>query len=193
MRTYLLIAALMLAAAPALAQTKAPAAKPAAKGPAAKAAPKPAPKPATAPREAFDAHDPGDLVKLLAGMGATAEIAKTKAEGSVSLNISTPGGAFGAQFVGCDAEGKACRMLAFSTGFERRGATLAQLNIFNRTEIACRGFLTDDGKSNVMYAALLTQRLTAEEMRQHIGVWQGCLSTFGQFTADPVRFIAGRP
>ena len=30
----------------------------------------------------------------------------------------------------------------------------------------------------------------AEEVRRHIGVWQGCLSLFGQFNADPVRFLA---
>lgn len=187
MRSLFLIAALALAAAPALAQTKAPAAKPAAKASAAKPAAKSA-----SPKAAFDVRDPAALVALLATMDAKAEV-KSKTEGSVSLNVTTPGGAFGIQFVGCDAEGKACRMLAFSTGYERRGATLAQLNIFNRTQIACRGFLTDDGKSNVMYAAMLTQRITTEEMRQHIGVWQGCLATFGQFTADPVRFIANQP
>jgi hypothetical protein len=179
MRTVLLIAALALMAAPAVGQTKAPAAK--------TPAPKPAAKPA--PKPAFDARDPNTLVTLLAGMDAKAEVG-AKTETSVALKVTTPGGGFGMQFVDCDAKGKACQGVAFSTSFERKSPNLAQLNMFNRTQIACRGFLTDDGKSHVMYSAMLTSRTNAEEMRQHIGVWQGCLSLFGQFNADPVRFLA---
>lgn len=181
MRIAVLIAALTLVGAPALAQTKAPA-KPAAK-PAAKAAPKAPAKPA------FDARDPDALTGLLAGMDAKAEIG-AKTDTSVALKVTTPGGGFGVQYVDCDAKGKACQGLAFSTSFERKGPNLAQLNMFNRSQIACRGFLTDDGKSHVMYSAMLTSRMNAEEMRQHIGVWQGCLALFGQFNADPVRFLA---
>lgn len=174
MRIALLAALLALAGSPALAQSK----------PAGKAAPK-------APAKAsFDARNPASLISLLTAMDAKAERGPT-GDGSVTLKVSTPGGGFGAQFVGCDAKGEACRGVAFSTAFERRGATLAQLNMFNRTQIACRGFLTDDGRSNVMYSAMLTSRLSAEDMRQHLGIWQGCLVTFNQFTADPVRFLAG--
>lgn len=189
MRIAVLIAALAFIAQPVSAQTKAPAAKSQpAKAPAPKAAAKPAPKPAAKP--AFDARDPDALVALLAGMNAKAEVTG-KTDSSVALRVTTPGGGFGAQFVDCDAKGKACQGLAFSTGFEKKGPTLAQLNIFNRTQIACRGFLTDDGKSHVMYSAMLTGRLTADEMRQHIGIWQGCLGLFAGFNADPIRYIAG--
>lgn len=174
MRTVVLTAALALSVLPALAQS----------APAAKAT---ATKPSAQP--AFDARDPDALVSLLAAMDAKAEVTG-KTDSSVALKVATPGGGFGAQFVDCDAKGKACKGLAFSTGFERKGATLAQLNIFNRSQIACRGFLTDDGKSHVMYSAMLTGRLTSEEMRQHIGVWQGCLGLFGQFNADPVGYIS---
>lgn len=188
MRIITLIAAMALAGAPALAQTKAaPKAAAAKAAPAKPAAAKSAAKAAAKP--AFDARDPEALIALLAGMDAKAEMG-TKTDTSVALKVTTPGGGFGAQFVDCDAKGKACRGLAFSTSFDRKGPNLAQLNIFNRTQIACRGFLTDDGKSHVMYSAMLTSRLSAEEMRQHIGVWQGCLGLFGQFNADPVRFIA---
>lgn len=179
MRTAMLIAAIVLAASPALAQTKAPAAKAASAKPAGKATPK----------AAFDARDPDALVAILAGMDAKAEIG-TKTDTSVALKVTTPGGGFGVQFVDCDAKGKACQGLAFSTGFERKGPNLAQLNMFNRSQIACRGFLTDDGKSHVMYSAMVTSHTNAEEVRRHIGVWQGCLSLFGQFNADPVRFLA---
>jgi hypothetical protein len=185
MRILALIAALALAA-PAAAQTKPPAkaeAKPAAKAPAKPAAAKPAPK------IAFDARDPQALVTLLAGMQAKATV-KSKTPTSVSLDVVTPGGGFGAQFVDCDASGKACQGVAFSTAFQRTGVTLAHVNMFNRTQIACRAYLTDDNRPNVMYSAMITSRLSADEMKQHIGVWQGCLALFNEFSADPVRFLA---
>lgn len=140
------------------------------------------------PAPPFDARDPASFVGLLAAMDAKATL-KT---GAVPvLDIVTPGGRFGAQFVGCAASGKACEMVAFSTAFERRGPNLAQINQFNRSQVACRGYLTDDGRTNVMYGLLLTERLTPADMKQHLGVWQGCLTTFGRFNRDPQAFIAG--
>ncbi|HVK42083.1 MAG TPA: hypothetical protein VM471_06365 [Phenylobacterium sp.] len=147
-------------------------------------------KPAPAKAASFDARDPTAVVGLLTGMDAKAAIVSTRA-GMVVLDITTPGGKFGAQFVQCNESGKACGAVAFSTAFERRGPNLQQINDFNRTQVACRGYLTDDGRSNVMYAAMLTSRLSAAEMKQHLGVWQGCLSTFGRFNRDPIAFLAG--
>lgn len=184
----LLILALLALAAPAGAQTtptKPAAAKPAAPKPATS---KPA-APKAAPKIAFDARDPDALINLLSTMQARASV-KAKTANSVSLDVKTPGGGFGAQFVDCDATGKGCQGLAFSTAFERTGVTLAHVNIFNRTQIACRAYLGDDNRPNVMYSAMITSRLSADEMKQHIGVWQGCLSIFNEFTADPVRFIS---
>lgn len=143
------------------------------------------------PAASFDARDPTALVGLLTGMDAKAAIVST-GEGMVVLDITTPGGKFGAQFVQCNETGKACGAVAFSTAFERRGPNLQQINDFNRTQVACRGYLTEDGRSNVMYAAMLTSRLSAGEMKQHLGVWQGCLSTFGRFNRDPISYLAGR-
>ena len=155
--------------------------------PAPKAAAKPAPKPAGG---AFDARDPAALIGLLASMDAKATVLGAN-DGVVVLDIATPGGRFGAQFVDCDAAGKACGMVAFSTAFDRRGANLAQINVFNRTQVACRGYLTDDGRSNVMYGDMVTARTNAAEMKQHLGVWQGCLSTFGRFNREPQAFLPG--
>lgn len=167
----------LAAAAPAMAAEPAkPAAKPAAA------------KPATG--AAFDARDPAALTTLLAGMDAKASVVSS-GKGVVVVDIATPAGKFGAQFVDCDAKGKACQAVAFSTAFEKRGANLAQINVFNRTQVACRGYLTDDGRPNVMYAAMLTSRLSAAEMKQHLGVWQSCLATFGRFTRDPQAYVNG--
>ena len=119
---------------------------------------KPSAKPAAS--SAFDARDPAALVGLLATMDAKANVLGAN-NGVVVLDIATPGGKFGAQFVDCDANGKACGMVAFSTAFERRGANLAQINVFNRSQVACRGYLTDDGRANVMYGAMLSARTNA--------------------------------
>lgn len=153
---------------------------------------KPASKPAAKPAASagFDARDPAALVGLLAAMDAKAAVVGSN-DGVVVLDIATPGGKFGAQFVDCDAQGKACGMVAFSTAFERRGANLAQINVFNRSQVACRGYLTDDGRANVMYGAMLSARTNAAEMKQHLGIWQGCLSTFGRFNREPQTFVPG--
>src|SRR3990167_2680494 len=117
------------------------------------------------------------VANLLAGAGAKTESARG-GEGQVAMKVVTPGGGFGMQFANCDAKGKACAGVAFSTGFDRQAPTLAHMNLFNRTQFACRGFTGEDGKPNVMYSTLLTSRMTAEDMKQHLGVWQGCLGAF---------------
>lgn len=137
---------------------------------------------AAAPAKAmFDVRDPATLVTLLKTMNAKAEIART-AGTEVFVTVETPGGHFGAQYVDCDAKGRACRALIFSTAFPAKGVGVAQMNSFNKGQVACRGFIADDGKPNVAYATLVNLRMTAEEVKQHIGVWQGCLGSFAAFT-----------
>jgi hypothetical protein len=41
-----------------------------------------------------------------------------------------------------------------------------------------------------MYPVLVNARMTADETRQHLGVWQGCLASFSEFTRDPVAFLS---
>jgi hypothetical protein len=204
MRTLVLaLAALSLAAS---AHAAAPAAKTEAKPPA-KAAAKPASKPAAPAKPAatatkpaagvtpalkvanFDARDPDRVIALLAALGAKGAVTKSE-NGQVFLNIATPGGDFGAQMIGCDGKGKACTGLAFFTAFDRKGPNLAQINDFNRAQFACRGFMNPAGQPGVMYATLVNLRMTADETRQHLGVWQGCLASFSDFTRDPVAFLS---
>lgn len=162
-------------------------------GPAKPAAAKPAAAKPAAPkppaRSGFDARDPAALAALLVEAGAKTESARG-GDGQVAMKVVTPGGGFGMQFANCDAKGKACAGVAFSTGFDRQAPSLAHMNLFNRTQFACRGFMGEDGKPNVMYSTLLTARMSAEDMKQHIGVWQGCLGAFAQFTRDPAGFLA---
>lgn len=174
-----------LMATPALAAAP----KPAPKAPAAKAPAKPAPKPAAA---RFDAQDPASLVTLLGDMGAKAEISRT-ADDDVFLKVSTPGFGFNAQFTGCSKAARGCKAVAFATVAEQRKATLAQLNSFNQTSLTCRVFQDQAGKPHVMYAAILSPQDTREEMRTHVGVWQGCLGSFGAFLNDPPGYLAAAP
>lgn len=190
MRSLVLTLAVLSLAAPA--HAAAPPAKPAAKP-----APKPstpASKPAAGAAQAlkianFDARDPDRIIALLAAVGAKGTVTKTE-NGQVFLTIATPGGDFGGQMIGCDPKGKACTGLAFFTAFDRKGPTLAQINDFNRAQFACRGFMNPAGQPGVMYPTLVNARMSADETRQHLGVWQGCLASFSEFTRDPVAFLS---
>jgi len=184
------LAAIALAGSPVLAAPAAPkAAAPKAAAPKA-AAPKPAaPRPAGA---GFDARDPANLVALLSSMGATAQVADSH-DGDVKLSVKTPSFSFGAEYVDCGASGKACQALAFSATSEKSRANLAQLNAFNQTSITCRVFQDQTAKPHVVYSTILTATDTREELRTHLGVWQGCLVSFGAFLADPIAYLASAP
>lgn len=168
----------------------APIAAPAQTKPASKAAPKAAPKAAAQGR--FDARDPATLVAQLATTDAKAEIIR-KTDQEVFLNVATSALAFGAQFAGCDAGGKACKALAFFTAADKRTASLAQVNSFNQTSLICRAYQDKTGKLNVMYATLLGAADTRDELRSHIVAWQTCLASFGQFLQDPNGYLAAAP
>lgn len=175
MRKFALILALTAVAASAQAASHKAATKPA------------APKPEAA--KPIDARDPAALIGVLAGLGAKSTIAKSPA-GKVLVTVETPGGGFGLQFVDCAPDGKTCHGLAFSTAFDRKGATLSQMNSFNRDQVVCRGYLGEDSRPNIVYSTLLSPRMTADDLKEQVGVWQGCLATFAEFTADPTAFLA---
>ena len=177
-----LAAMALVGSAPALAA--APAASPKS------AAAKPAASKAAAPKSsAFDARRPTDIIALLSGMEATTEIAR-KADGQVFMKVTTPGGGFGAQMVGCDEAFISCKAIALYTAFARKGVNMVQINDYNRSQLTCRGVMAPSGEPSVMYAVLLNGRQTRDEMREHIGVWQGCLSGFGEFIQDPIGFLS---
>lgn len=150
------------------------------------------PKPAAAKPAAFDARDPAGLISVLGEMGAKAEVVKTE-PGEAFVSVTTPGYGFGVQFAGCDANGKACKGLAFSTAAEKKSATLAQINGFNQTSINCRAFQDKAGKAHIAYSTLLSSHDVREEMKIHIGAWQGCVAAFGEFLKDPPGFLARAP
>jgi hypothetical protein len=143
-------------------------------------------------RTPFDASDPAGLIALLAELQAKAETTRS-ADDSVFLRVTTPAYAFGIQYAGCDARRRACKALAFSTQSDQHTVTLAQINDFNQTSIVCRAFQDRQGKPHVMYATLVSAQDSREAMQAHLGAWQGCLQTFGDFLADPDAFLAGAP
>jgi hypothetical protein len=166
----------------------------AAKPPAPKAAaPKPAaPKAPAKPQGPFNARDPASLIAFLTSLDAKAQVARTTDDG-VELTVTTPAYSFGAQFVGCGQAKTGCQALAFSTASEKQRANLAQLNAFNQTSISCRVFQDNAGKPHVMYSTLVSGADTRETMRTHLGVWQGCLASFGAFLSDPTGYLASAP
>lgn len=159
-----------------------------------KAAPaKAAPAKPASGAEMADPQNPDSLIALLAAMDAKAETSRRDGD-SVNLRVTTANLGFGVQFAGCDEHGRKCRAMAFSTVFgSARTPTLAQTNGFNQTSLTCRAWQDAAAKPNVMYTALISPRATPEDMRNHIGAWQGCLATFAEFLADPVRYLASAP
>ena len=146
-------------------------------------------KPAPAKAPAFDARKPADVIAVLGAMEAKAEILR-KDQGQIFMKVTTPGGGFGAQMVGCDEAFTACKAIALFSAFSRKGVNLAQINDYNRSQLTCRGIMTPSGEPSVMYAALLNGRMTRDEVREHVGVWQGCLTGFGEFIQDPIGFLS---
>lgn len=147
---------------------------------------------AAAESGAFDARDPKGLIEVLGAMDAKAEVARTAAD-SVFLNVTTPAYGFGVQFAGCDAGGKQCQAVAFSTSASAKTATLAQINGFNQTSVNCRAFQDPAGKAHIAYSALLSARDNRDELKMHVGAWQGCVAAFGEFLTDPAGFLAKAP
>lgn len=154
------------------------------------AAAKPAPAKAAPPKApVFDARRTADVIALLASLEAKAEVAR-QADGQVFMNVTTPGGGFGAQMVGCDETFATCRAIALYSAFSRKGVNMVQINDYNRSQLTCRGIMTPSGEPSVMYAILLNGRMTRDELREHVGVWQGCLTGFGEFIQDPIGFLS---
>lgn len=180
-------AAASKAAAPKAAAPKAGAPKaPPAKAPPARAAPA---RPATGP---FDGRDPASLVALLTSLDAKAELGG-KVEDAVVVRVTSPAGAFQAQYAGCNAQGRACGAVQFDAVATQRTATLAEVNAFNQSSLTCRIFQDKAGKPHVLYSTLLFAADTRQEMLGHIGAWQGCLANFGAFLSDPPGYLASAP
>jgi hypothetical protein len=187
-----------LAAIAVLASASGAAAKPAAKAPAHKpaasapAAAKAAPAKPAVPAGPFDARNPADLLALLAAMGAQGQVA-SRQDDAVALKISNPAYSFSVQYAGCDGQGRACKALAFSGVSDARTATLPQINGFNQTSINCHAYQDNMGKPHAWYSALVFASTTREDMVTHIGAWQGCWASFGEFLKNPTAYLAAAP
>lgn len=176
-----------------LAGAAAPAAKP--------AAPKPAPAKPTAAKPAaskpvaqgaFDAQDPGSLIALLATLDAKAEITGKQGDSQI-LKVTSPAGGFEIQMAGCNAQGRACAAAQFDATAAGASPTLAQINAFNQTSIACRIVQDRGGKAHVLYSALLFAADSRQDTLTHVAAWRGCLGDFGAFLKDPPGYLAVAP
>lgn len=183
-------AILLAAAAPPAAQKAAPKPAPAKAAPA-KAAPQKAAPQKTA-SSAFDARDPASLSALLSQMGAKAQVMGRAGE-DVDMKVTTPAYGFAVHFTGCTKAGQDCKAVAFTTQAGSAAPTLAQINGFNQSSITCKAWQDKGGKPHVMYSAMVTSADTRDEMQMHVGAWQGCLASFGEFLMDPPGYLASAP
>ena len=189
--TAVMIAALL--AAPIAAPITARAApKPAAKAPAPAAQPaKPAAaKPPAQP--AFDARDPMGLIALLSTAGAKANVSSKEGD-TVLISVTSNAANFSAQFVGCDAQGRACKAVLFDNQTDQAGPTFAQMNAFNQTSAMCRGYEDKTGKPHVLYSTLVFAEDGRDRMRTQVEAWTGCIGEFRNFLKDPNGYLASAP
>jgi hypothetical protein len=169
------------------------------------AAPKPAPhkaapavKPAAAPAAAtptggpFDAREPGNLIALLGSLDAKAQVASRDKDG-VLIKVTSPVGGFDAQYAGCNQQGHVCAGLQFDASAEAKTATLAEINGFNQSSLACRIYQDKTGKPHVVYSSLVFASSSRQDMLMHINAWRGCISDFGGFLKDPPGYLASAP
>ncbi|MDP1617695.1 YbjN domain-containing protein [Phenylobacterium sp.] len=133
------------------------------------------------------ARDPSTLIAVLADMGARGEMEGREAD-QVRLNVVTPGGIFGAEFIGCDEAGRACRALGFTASVDKRAMTLDHLNRFNSRDILCRTVMRGD-QADIRYGLLLADSQTEDDLRDHVAVWQRCLGAFAGLANDPDGFL----
>jgi len=186
LRTALLIAA-ALAASSAVAAPK-PAPHKAA--PAPKATPAPA---AAAPAGApFDAREPGNLVALLASLDAKAQVTSHDKDG-VLIKVTSPVGGFDVQYAGCNPQGRVCAALQFDASAQAKTATIAEINAFNQSSLACRIYQDKAGKPHVLYSSLVFASSSRQDMLMHINAWRGCIADFGGFLKDPPGYLASAP
>jgi hypothetical protein len=159
--------------------------------------PKASPAPKAAPSKpagtgGYDATNPQALSGLLTSAGAT--VAATRREGdSVFLSITSPAANFSVQFAGCNANGRACQAVLFDSLVNLGKPTLAQINDFNQTSVACRMHQDRQGRPHVTYAALLLGSDTEASGQTHLAAWQGCLADAAIFSRDPTGYLAIAP
>ena len=139
--------------------------------------------PAMAQEEAMSPRDPSSWISILADMQARAELHSRDA-GAVRLDVITPGGIFGAEFLGCGEQGRECRAARFTATLGERPVSDEELNTFNDQEVLCRA-VRHEGKIDVRYGLLISDQYLPADMKAHVGVWQGCLTAVGQLVTRP--------
>jgi hypothetical protein len=196
-KTTALIAAAVLTMAAAAPKSN-PAKPAAAKAPAAAAKPAPAKplpvKPAApvSPVANFDARNPTSVMAVLNSSGGKATLV-TKDADIVVLNFVSPAANFTLQFESCDAQGRACKAVAFDFFIDQPGPTFAQLNAFNQTSVMCRGYEDKAGKPHVVYSTLLFADDPYDHFRTETLAWTGCIAEFRNFVRDPNGYLASAP
>lgn len=177
-------------------------AAPKAKAPPAKAAPPkispPAARPASSKASAapqagdFDARNPMSLIDLLNVAGGKAQVVR-KEEDAVLVTVTSTAADFSMQFAGCDAQGRACKVVLFDNLTDKAGPSFAQINAFNQTSAMCRAYEDRASKPHVIYSTLLFADDSKARMRQQFLAWTGCIGDFRNFLKDPNAYLASAP
>ena len=191
-KTIALLACAVLTMAAAAPKTPAP--KPSAPktAPAKAAAAAPAKPASVSPVASFDARNPTSVMAVLNSSGGKATLVAKDAD-IVLLNFVSPAANFTLQFQSCDAQGRACKAVAFDFFIDQPGPSFAQLNAFNQTSVMCRGYEDKAGKPHMVYSTLLFADDSKARLRQQFLAWTGCIGDFRNFLKDPNAYLAAAP
>ena len=190
-KTTALIACAVLTLAAAPSKTAAPKAA-AAKTAVPKAPAAPSKATPVSPVADFDARNPASVMAVLNSSGGKATLAAKDAD-VVLLIFVSPAANFTAQFQACDAQGRACKAVAFDILIDQPGPTFAQLNAFNQTSVMCRAYEDKAGKPHMVYATLLFAAAPYDHFRTEMLAWTGCIAEFRNFVKDPNGYLASAP
>ena len=109
------------------------------------------------------------------------------------VSVTSVAANFTVQFANCDAQGRACKAVAFDYPDDKAGPSSAQLNAFNQTSAMCRSYEDKGGRAHVVYSTLLFADDPYEHFRTHIAAWTGCIGEFRNFLKDPNGYLASAP
>ena len=189
--TLIAAAVLAMAAAPKSAPISTPSKPPAKASVAAKPA-KPAPAGTVSPVANFDARNPISVMAVLNSSGGKATLVQKDGD-IVQMNFVSAAANFTLQFEACEAQGRACKAVAFDFFADQAGPSFAQLNAFNQTSVMCRGYEDKAGKPHMVYATLLFADDPYDHFRTEVLAWTGCIGEFRNFLKDPNGYLASTP
>jgi opacity protein-like surface antigen len=140
------------------------------------------------PAMAFDATSPEDVLSVVQANGASATL-KVGDDGKPWIAAQAGKTYFSVDFYDCDQANKQCGTIAYTASWDFKGATLEQVNRWNRFTLRCPAYLDKEGRLNAWMPADLTPDLSRADVEQLQEGWLDCFSQLNEFANSPGEFL----